>query len=296
MRDSLRHRGPDDAGEWWSTDGCIGLGHRRLAIVDLSPAGHQPMHDASGELCVVFNGEIYNFVDLRRELAAEGHAFRSHSDTEVILAAYREWGTECLSRLNGTFAFALYDGRQRQLFMARDRAGEKPLFYALVNGTLRFASELKALMADPTMRRRIDPEALAACVAPFADPAVEMASLMTPLRDADEWRSPHVVKVVTDADDFALYFSRSPIPFWRGARVGAALGYRHLGLYAWRRATLLALAAAPRSRLECAEELEQLRALERGIRIKMVFVDSAGPEVDTAEDLERVRHLVEGEG
>jgi len=142
----------------------------------------------------------------------------------------------------------------------------------------------------------VDPDALAACVAAFADPAVEMASLMIPLRDEEEWRSPHVVKVVTDADYFALYFSRSPIPFWRGARVGAALGYRHLGLYAWRRATLLALAAAPRSRLECAEELEQLRALERGIRIKMVFVDSAGPEVDTAEDLERVRHLVEGEG
>jgi asparagine synthase (glutamine-hydrolysing) len=159
-RDALRHRGPDDAGEWWSVDGCIGLGHRRLAIIDLSPAGRQPMHDASGELCIVFNGEIYNFADLRRELAAMGHAFRSHSDTEVILVAYRAWGTDCLSRLNGMFAFALYDGRQRQLFMARDRAGEKPLFYALANGTLRFASELKGLMADPTMPRRIDPEAL----------------------------------------------------------------------------------------------------------------------------------------
>ncbi len=159
-RDAMRHRGPDDAGEWWSADGCVGLGHRRLAIIDLSPAGHQPMQDASGELCIVFNGEIYNFADLRRELVAKGHAFRSRSDTEVILAAYREWGTDCLSRLNGMFAFALYDGRQRQLFMARDRAGEKPLFYALVNGVLRFASELKALMADPTMPRRIDPEAL----------------------------------------------------------------------------------------------------------------------------------------
>lgn len=160
MRDTLRHRGPDDAGEWWSADRCVGLGHRRLAIIDLSPAGHQPMQDASGELCIVFNGEIYNFVDLRRELASKGHAFRSHSDTEVILAAYREWGTDCLSRLNGMFAFALYDGRQRQLFIARDRAGEKPLFYAVAHGALRFASELKALMADPTMPRRIDPEAL----------------------------------------------------------------------------------------------------------------------------------------
>jgi len=157
-RDSLRHRGPDDGGEWWSTDGRVGLGHRRLAIIDLSAAGHQPMQD--GELCIVFNGEIYNFADLRFELAAKGHAFGSHSDTEVILAAYREWGTDCLSRLNGMFAFALYDERRKQLFMARDRAGEKPLFYAVAHGALRFASELKALMADPALPRRIDPEAL----------------------------------------------------------------------------------------------------------------------------------------
>ncbi len=159
-RDVLRHRGPDDAGEWWSADACVGLGHRRLAIIDLSPAGHQPMQDAGGGLCIVFNGEIYNFADLRQELIAKGHAFRSHSDTEVILAAYREWGTDCLSRLNGMFAFALYDSRRRQLFIARDRAGEKPLFYAPTHGALRFASELKGLMADPALARRIDREAL----------------------------------------------------------------------------------------------------------------------------------------
>lgn len=159
-RDAMRHRGPDDAGEWWSADACVGLGHRRLAVIDLSAAGHQPMQDASGGLCIVFNGEIYNFADLRQELAARGHTFRTRSDTEVILAAYREWGTDCLSRLNGMFAFALYDSRQRQLILARDRAGEKPLFYALADGGLRFASELKALMADPALPRRIDPEAL----------------------------------------------------------------------------------------------------------------------------------------
>ena len=140
----------------------------------------------------------------------------------------------------------------------------------------------------------IDPRALAACVAPFADPAIAMTSMMTPLRSEQEWRSPHVVKVVTDDEGFALYFSRSPLPFWRGDRRDGALGQRHIGLYAWRRATLLALAAAPRGRLERAEELEQLRALERGVRIKMISVDSAGPEVDTPDDLERVRHLVEG--
>ena len=159
-RDAMTHRGPDDAGEWWSADGRVGLAHRRLAIIDLSLAGHQPMHDASGALTIIFNGEIYNFADLRNELVAKGHAFRSHSDTEVILAAYREWGTECLGRLNGMFAFALFDEGQQTVFLARDRAGEKPLFYSHLNGVLRFASELKALLADPASPRQIDPVAL----------------------------------------------------------------------------------------------------------------------------------------
>jgi asparagine synthase (glutamine-hydrolysing) len=118
------------------------------------------MHDASGALSIIFNGEIYNFADLRDELIAKGHGFRSHSDTEVILAAYREWGTECLARFNGMFAFALFDARQQTVFLARDRAGEKPLFYHQANGVLRFASELKALLADPALPRRIDPAAL----------------------------------------------------------------------------------------------------------------------------------------
>jgi asparagine synthase (glutamine-hydrolysing) len=159
-RDALRHRGPDDAGEWWSADGRVGLGHRRLAILDLSPAGHQPMLDERGELVVVYNGEIYNFRELRTKLEGRGHCFRSQSDTEVLLAAYREWGVTCLERLNGMFAFALYDQRNRQLFLARDRAGEKPLFYWLRPGEFRFASELKALVASPDVPRRLDPEAL----------------------------------------------------------------------------------------------------------------------------------------
>ena len=159
-RDAMTHRGPDDAGEWWSADGRVGLAQRRLAIIDLSPAGHQPMHDAAGTLSIVFNGEIYNFADLRDELITKGHGFRSHSDTEVILAAYREWGTECLARFNGMFAFALFDARQQTVFLARDRAGEKPLFYHQAGGVLRFASELKALLADPALPRHIDPAAL----------------------------------------------------------------------------------------------------------------------------------------
>jgi asparagine synthase (glutamine-hydrolysing) len=159
-RDAMAHRGPDNSGIFWSTDGRVGLGHRRLAIIDLSPAGHQPMQDATGLLVIVFNGEIYNYRDLKGELTAKGHTFRSQTDTEVILAAYREWGTECLARLNGMFAFAIYDATHQMLFLSRDRAGEKPLFYMLSDGKLCFASELKGLLADPGLSRRINPEAL----------------------------------------------------------------------------------------------------------------------------------------
>ena len=159
-RDAMTHRGPDDAGEWWSDDSRVGFAHRRLSIIDLSPAGHQPMSNAAGTLHIVFNGEIYNFADLREELVAKGHAFRSHSDTEVILAAYREWGFACLSRLNGMFALALYDRSNDRVLLARDRAGEKPLFYRIDHGTLRFSSELKAMLADAVLPRRIDPQAL----------------------------------------------------------------------------------------------------------------------------------------
>ena len=159
-RDTMIHRGPDDGGEWWSADGRVGLAHRRLAIIDLSPAGHQPMLDAGGDLAIVFNGEIYNFAELRERLIGMGACFRSHSDTEVVLEAYRRWGTDCLRHLNGMFAFAIHDAPQERIFLARDRAGEKPLFYRLHGGELRFASELKALMADPALPRRIAPAAL----------------------------------------------------------------------------------------------------------------------------------------
>ena len=136
------------------------MAHRRLAIIDFAPAGHQPMHDASGKLSIIFHGEIYNFQELRSRLKSKVHKFCSHSDTEVILAACHEWGTACLSHLNGMFAFALYDARQQTVFLARDRAGEKPLFYYQANGQLRFTSELKALLADPALPRRMNPEVL----------------------------------------------------------------------------------------------------------------------------------------
>lgn len=157
---TLRHRGPDGAGEWRSPDRRVALAHRRLSIIDLSPAGSQPMADTGGGLEVVLNGEIYNYRELRKVLEEKGHRFRSASDTEVLLEAYREWGVDCLQKINGMFAFAIYDAPERRLFLARDRAGEKPLFYHRSSGRLAFASELKALMADVAFSREVDSEAL----------------------------------------------------------------------------------------------------------------------------------------
>lgn len=160
MRDAMTARGPDDAGVWWAQDSCLGLAHRRLAILDLSPAGHQPMADDTGRAAITFNGEIYNHSSLRDELRSIGHCFQSRSDTEVILAAYKEWGTGCLTRLQGAFAFAIYDDSRREIFLGRDRAGEKPLFYYHAQNQFLFASELKALMADPGFPRKLDLDAL----------------------------------------------------------------------------------------------------------------------------------------
>lgn len=160
MRKTLRHRGPDDEGAWWSSDGQVGLAQRRLAVIDLSPGGHQPLSDTARNLWLSFNGEIYNYQKLRSELEMRGHRFQTAGDGEVILEAYRAWGMDCVNRLNGMFAFGLYDLGRRRLFLARDRAGEKPLFYHHTNGRLTFASELKALMADSGFPRELDLDAL----------------------------------------------------------------------------------------------------------------------------------------
>ncbi len=160
MRDTMTHRGPDDLGIWISVDGAAGLAQRRLAIIDLSPGGHQPMADPSCRVHLSFNGEIYNFMDVRRELEERGHAFHTSSDTEVILAAYREWGEDCVQHLVGMFALSLYDENKRALYLARDRAGEKPLFLWRTPSRVVFASELKALFAMPEMPRRLSREAL----------------------------------------------------------------------------------------------------------------------------------------
>lgn len=158
MCDALAHRGPDGAGVW--TAHGVGLGHRRLSIIDLA-GSPQPMHSADGRAVIVFNGEIYNFRELRAELARSGAEFRTDGDTEVILAAWQRWGVDCLSRLHGMFAFALYDFQTRSLLLARDRFGVKPLFMAqLSDGSLAFASELKGLLAHPLLRREADPLAI----------------------------------------------------------------------------------------------------------------------------------------
>jgi asparagine synthase (glutamine-hydrolysing) len=157
---SLLHRGPDDCGEWISSEGHVGLAHRRLSIVDLSMAGHQPMQDPDNGLVIVFNGEIYNFLKLRKELSLKGYSFYSQTDTEVVMKAYVEWGTDCLKKFNGMFAFALYDPRNQLVFLARDRAGEKPLFLFNNGEELRFASELKALLTDESLARKLDHESM----------------------------------------------------------------------------------------------------------------------------------------
>jgi asparagine synthase (glutamine-hydrolysing) len=152
-RDSLLHRGPDDAGLW--IEGPVGLAHRRLSVLDLSPRGHQPMQHAAAGLTIVFNGEVYNYRDVRADLVALGHGFVSDSDTEVILAAWAQWGPACLPRFNGMFAFALWDAHARRLFLVRDRLGVKPLYYRIDRQRLAFGSTLQSLLAFTDLPRTL---------------------------------------------------------------------------------------------------------------------------------------------
>ena len=158
MNAAQHHRGPDDRGV--HVEGAVGLAHTRLSIIDLSAAGHQPFLDESGRVALVYNGEIYNHAALRAELETRGHRFRSRTDTEVLLRAYLEWGHAAVERLTGMFAFALWDGRDRSLLLARDRIGEKPLCYSEAGGAFRFASEIAALLVDPAVPRDLDRTAL----------------------------------------------------------------------------------------------------------------------------------------
>jgi asparagine synthase (glutamine-hydrolysing) len=163
MREMLTHRGPDDLGEYIRpfdhTGPFLFLGHRRLSIIDLS-GGHQPLSNEDGTVWVIFNGEIYNFEELREELKTRAHRFQTHSDTEVIAHSYEEYGEECFRRFNGMFAIAIWDESKKRLLLARDRMGKKPLYFSLLNGIFLFASELKAILSHPDFPRKVDPSSL----------------------------------------------------------------------------------------------------------------------------------------
>lgn len=163
MTQTLSHRGPDDSGIWSSDQASIAFGQRRLAIIDLSPMGHQPMVSANGQYAITFNGEVYNFRELRAELERCGVRFRGHSDTEVIVEGFAQWGVKStIARLNGMFAIAAWDAGERHLFLARDRMGEKPLYWAIFDGLVLFGSELKALCAHPGWKPNLNRGAIAA--------------------------------------------------------------------------------------------------------------------------------------
>ena len=155
MTDAIAHRGPDDRGQ--HIDGPVGLGNRRLAIIDPTPDGHQPMVAGGGAVALTYNGEVYNFRELRAELELLGHGFCSHTDTEVVLHAYLEWGKDCVKRFNGMFGLAIWDRRCGELFLARDRYGIKPLYYAAVGDALLFGSEVKSFLEHPNFRVRMSP-------------------------------------------------------------------------------------------------------------------------------------------
>lgn len=203
MTDTLRHRGPNDAGVWADEGAGIALGMRRLAILDLSPAGHQPMESSSGRYMLVFNGEIYNYQDLRNELS-HAYSFRGSSDTEVMLAAFEQWGIESsVLRFNGMFAFALWDRQERNLTLGRDRFGEKPLYYARMGSHFIFGSELKALRAHPRFAGEVDRDAAALFL--------RYSCVPTPYSIYKHTNKlPPATLLKISSDDFAS----SPRPYW----------------------------------------------------------------------------------
>ncbi|MGB7291489.1 MAG: asparagine synthase (glutamine-hydrolyzing) [Thermodesulfobacteriota bacterium] len=156
MRDTLAHRGPDDSGLYIDIEHNVGLAHTRLSIIDLSSLGHQPMSNDRGTIWITYNGEVYNFKEVREELEKKGYSFRSNSDTEVIVKAYEEWGIDCVHKFIGMFAIAIWDRNEKKLYLVRDRVGVKPLYYYFKDGFLLFASELKALMKHPGYAKKID--------------------------------------------------------------------------------------------------------------------------------------------
>lgn len=181
---ALLHRGPDSDGIWHSADKLASFAHRRLAIIDLSPGGHQPMLDTETGVAITFNGEIYNYLALKSSLESKGYSFKTKTDTEVILKSFLEWGEDCPKHLDGMFAFAIYNPLKRQLFIARDRAGEKPIFYARDANSIYFGSELKALFCHPRLSRKINPRSLETFLSygfvPGSDCIIEGVSKLAP--------------------------------------------------------------------------------------------------------------------
>jgi asparagine synthase (glutamine-hydrolysing) len=202
-RDAMRARGPDGAGVWHSDDGRVGLGHRRLAIIDLSELGAQPMSTGDGRYTVSFNGEIYNYAELREELARAGVVFRGHSDTEVLLQLYRRDGPDMVRHLRGMFAFAIWDERERTLFLARDRHGIKPLYYADDGNTFRFASQVQALLAGGALTRRVSPGGLVGFLIWGSVPEP-----LTFYQGIHELRAGHTLRVTVQG-------VRQPTAYWR---------------------------------------------------------------------------------
>jgi asparagine synthase (glutamine-hydrolysing) len=207
----LSHRGPDDCGLW--NDRHIHLGHTRLSILDLSPLGHQPMSYQDGRFWITFNGEIYNYLELRQELASLGHQFVSQSDTEVLLAAYSQWGVSCLEKLRGMFAFGIWDRETSKLFLARDRVGEKPLYYSTDGNTLYFASELKALITLLPQIPELDPVAIDLYLHYLFVPEPR-----TPLKGVSKLPAGHYMLI--DPETFDL----EPKRYWRIEQIEAVEG------------------------------------------------------------------------
>jgi asparagine synthase (glutamine-hydrolysing) len=173
MTSVIAHRGPDDEGIYISPDRMLGFGFRRLAIIDLSPAGHQPMSTPDGSLWIVFNGEIYNHLELRKTLEAKGYRYRSKTDTETILYAYQEYGLDCIEKFYGMFAIAIWDSRKKELVLIRDRIGVKPLYYTFSNGALLFGSEIKSILEHPSLSRTLNTQALYDYLTFYATPPNE---------------------------------------------------------------------------------------------------------------------------
>jgi len=203
MNETLRHRGPDDEG--FFVGGNIGMGHRRLSIIDTSEGGRQPIANETGSVVVVFNGEIYNFLDLKALLQAEGHSFQTQTDTEVLVHAYERWGEEFLTHLDGMFSLAIYDQDRRELILAKDPFGKKPLYYASVEGALLFASEIKALLAHPGFKAELDVKAIGKYLACDYIP-----SPWTAFHRCQKLRAGNYLKLKThDSEPWP-----DPIPYW----------------------------------------------------------------------------------